>query len=269
MKLGVVTDETRLPFEEAVEFGLDHGLSAFEVRAVNGSRIPDFSPATKRKVLDVILKYGVDIPCISPGAFKVPLESDLVREQVDVRFPSSLELAKELGARTVIVFTPLVPEGASPTEIPAQVLEILEAAAEKARAADLMLALEVEGGTYAPTGQATAELLRRIGHPHLRANWDPGNAARAGEAAWPDGFESLRDFIHHVHVKDAVYEEEEGGMRFTYPGKGVCDWPNQLRGLKDLGYAGYLMIETHFGKQPDTTSKCIRRVQKMMGDLGL
>lgn len=267
MKLGLVTDETKLPFEEAVEFGLDHGLAAFEIRAVNGSRIPDFSPHIKRKVLDVIMKYGVEVPSISPGVFKVPWGSELIREHADARLPSSLDMARELGAKTVIVFAPLHPEGTVPTETPAEVFALLEQAAEKARQADIMLALEVEGGTFAPTGQATAALLRRIAHSHLRVNWDPGNAVRAGEQVWPDGFESVKEFIQHVHVKDAAYEEAEGGMRFTYPGKGACAWPSQLRGLRDLGYSGYLMVETHFGKQPGTTSKCIRRVQKMLEEL--
>lgn len=268
MKLGLVTDETKLSFEEAVEFGLDHGLSAFEIRAVDGRRIPDFSPHTKSKIFDVLMKYGVDIPCISPGTFKVPFGSETLQQHVEFRFPLSLELAAELRADTVVVFAPFVPRDASSADVPAEVSTLLEDAAERAKEAGVILALEVEGGTYAPTGQATSDLLHRIDHPNLRINWDPGNAVRAGETVWPDGFESVKDLIHHVHVKDAVYHEDEGTMRFTYPGKGVCEWPSQLKGLKDMGYSGYLMIETHFGKQPSTTSKCIRRVQRMLENLG-
>jgi len=267
MKLGLVTDEPRLPFEEAVEFGLDHGLSAFEIRGVDRRRVPDVSEHTKRNILDVILKYGVDVPSISPGTFKVPWGSDQVGQNLEERLPASLALAQELKSRIVVVFAPLVPEGEDATRPPEEVAELLSTAADRARDAGLMLALEVEDGTYAPTGEATAELLRWIDHPNLRANWDPGNAVRAGEEVWPDGYDAIREFIVHVHIKDAVPDEEDG-YRFTYPGKGVCHWREQLQGLKETGYDGFLMIETHFGRQPVTTSKCIRRVQRIMEELG-
>src|SRR5262249_17980706 len=71
--------------------------------------------------------------------------------------------------------------------------------------------------------------------------------------AWP----LLREYVAHVHVKDAV-TVDRGGQPYPAPapegalmasvrpaGQGDGEWPELLRGLAAAGYRGYLSLEPH------------------------
>jgi sugar phosphate isomerase/epimerase len=77
-------------------------------------------------------------------------------------------------------------------------------------------------------------------------NWDPGNAAAAGEKPFPDGYNLLpKDRIGHCHCKDAVKK----GKKYDWApmGGGLIDWAGQFKALKRDGYHFAVSLETHWG----------------------
>ena len=85
------------------------------------------------------------------------------------------------------------------------------------------------------------DLLERIGHPFLKANYDSGNSASLGyDPAEEMG--AYGDWINNVHIKDRI----RGGS--TVPlGTGDADIPKVLRLLKGANYRGDLVLQAARG----------------------
>ncbi len=65
--------------------------------------------------------------------------------------------------------------------------------------------LENEAACNTATGAEAAKVLSAVTSPYFMLNWDPGNAAAAGETPFPDGYNLLpKNRIGHCHCKDAV-----------------------------------------------------------------
>ena len=226
MKTCILTDEISADPETAVELGLEWGIRDFELRGYFSDRVPGLSAYQKHSLRRVLERYQENVVAISPGLFKFPFPSrqarefpmpwldqvyyddwysahKLLDEHLQVLLPKSLDLANELGAKMVICFgfgRGGLPSGPPPDEL----LEALHTAAERAKFAGLLLAVENESGFWADTGERTAQMIRTINHPCLVVNWDPANAFFEGDTPYPDGYEHLKGLVRHVHFKDAV-----------------------------------------------------------------
>jgi len=63
-----------------------------------------------------------------------------------------------------------------------------------------------------------------------------------------EGMYALRGLIVHTHAKDGI---GPGPKRGEVPlGEGEVPWPAYLRGLREIGYDGYLTIEREGGRRP-------------------
>jgi sugar phosphate isomerase/epimerase len=93
-------------------------------------------------------------------------------------------------------------------------------------------------------GCELATLLDEIDMDCVAAIWDPGNLKNGG---WPEdpraGLRVLGSRVAHVHVKN-LHRTEQGKHYGSLLG-GTVDWPEQLQCLQNLGYSGYLSLETH------------------------
>lgn len=58
-------------------------------------------------------------------------------------------------------------------------------------------------------------------------------------------YEVIKPYIAHIHVKDAIWHEEESRCEYTYPGKGDGRVTDILKDLLNDGYDGYISIEPH------------------------
>jgi len=81
--------------------------------------------------------------------------------------------------------------------------------------------------------------------PNLKLIWDPGNAYASGEKTpYPNGYEKIKDKIIHIHIKDAITNEQ--GKNVWKPiGKGNVDYNGQLKALIRDNYQGVIALETH------------------------
>ncbi|GAG29536.1 unnamed protein product, partial [marine sediment metagenome] len=136
---------------------------------------------------------------------------------------------------------------------------------------DVVLCMENEHACYLGTGTETARLLGRFNSPALRAVWDPGNAFMAGEKAFPDGYRAIRNFIDHVHVKDAELLVA-GTKRFVVIGEGEIGYNAQFQALKSDGYEDYISLETHYtpfaGTKEQGSRLCLQALNKLLADCG-
>jgi sugar phosphate isomerase/epimerase len=284
MKISLVGDEISADAETAVELGVEWGVRAFELRGFGGERVPLLSEFKKARLGELVEEYGLQIVAISPGLFKCPYPTgrrerfplrtfdtalygrwragqDLVKYHREELLPASIEYARQIGAGLVVVFGfDRVGQPAGPA--PDGVLLALQAAAQQAAAAGLQLAVEVEDGFWADTGERTAALLGAVGHPALGANWDPGNAYVAGDDPYPAGYRALRDHVRHVHFKD-VARRPDGTLAYVV--EGDVDWAGQIAALAADGYQGYISVETHMAPKVKSARAALERLRALIG----
>jgi sugar phosphate isomerase/epimerase len=264
MRISLITDELSADPETAIELATEWGIHDFELRGYFLDRAPILSPYEKHHLRDVLAEYGARIVAVSPGLFKIPCPPEHVprasltwmeragfesRERakqsleyhLNELLPATLDYANELGAKIIVTFC-FDRGGAPPGDPPRQVIECMLKAAEQARAAGLVLAVENEDGFWADTGSRTANLLKQINHPAIRVNWDPGNAFFAGDEPFPAGYDKVRDDVAHVHFKNARHDSHG---KLEYGVEGEIDWAGQICALAADGYEGLVSIETH------------------------
>jgi len=278
MKISVIADEVSGDLETALELIRSWGADAVELRRAGDRRYPDVSDYWKRRVPEFVREYGLPVAAISPGLFKIAypgapgpfhfhrgqdieqFERETAAEQLlefhmNTLLPASIEAAQQLGTEKIICFD-FEWSGRPPTEV----VQVMRHAAATVAAAGLMLAIEVDLHTSRPT----AELVRMVNHPALQINWDPANAYRAGEdVPFPDGYANVREFVRHVHFKDA--KTDEHGNR-VWALDGVIDWPGQMRQLMADGFDGYISVEPHLRPNIEACTRTLARIRSLIAE---
>lgn len=265
MRISIVTDEISSDVETAIELAHSWGVSDLELRGVGSERVPFISPYEVERLGELLEEYSCHIVAISPGLFKIPLPSerhekfpvkaidftlyqewqdahDLALYHLQEMLPASVQFANDFNVKLIVIFGFHRGTTSSKAPVPDEVLNYLQLAAEAISGTDIKLALEVEGGFWADTGQRTAEIIRDVDSPALGINWDPGNSIVTGEKTYPDGYAAVRDLVFHVHFKDVVRQLDGS---FQYATHGEIDWESQIRALTQDNYSGYISVETH------------------------
>lgn len=255
MKLSFITDEATQSFEEAVAFARRLGLSGLELRSVEDQpidRIPRETLRAWRKRLD---GEGLAVPCLSGSFFKCGFRED---EGPELEKLARLCAAAEtLDCRLIRGFAFFRPEeGMLPPQALAPRLERL---GEMLRSRGLRLLLEADPSVNTTNHAALASLLELLDPAAFGAIYDPGNDLYdpLGEIPYPNGYEAIRPYLAHVHVKDAVYGAG-GGPVCVAPGEGLVGWGAVLRRLRADGYSGWLSLETHYRKRAVLTEEQMR-----------
>lgn len=269
MRLSIISDEISRDPLTAAEIAAEWGLRHLELRMHYATRAPrSMTDADFAAVAKAAASFGLDVPSISPGLFKLRRDDPEIAEHRGALRTRCLEMAEALGARVMVVF-PYVradreePDDAWPEELVADFRETAELAAAR----DITIAVENEPICYAATGQSLARLLAEIDHPACGANWDPANAYAHTPQDFRAGYEALRGRIVHVHIKDHALGPD-GKRRVVPPGEGEVGWREQVRALIADGYDGLAVIETHFTPRVAGSRACVQAMRAICEEAG-
>ena len=264
MKLAIASDEISRDFETAVEIGVSWGLTAYEIRRLRTGRVPRVDDEEIEEVGRIRDDHGLTIPTLSPGLFKIEADHPEVEQRIAEDLPRACRMARELGADALIDFAFRCANDEHDRECPQQVIDLLGRIAGVMQENGCRFFLENEHVCRADTGLRTAAIVERVGHPNLFVNWDPANASHFDETAFPNGYEAVRKYVAHVHVKDFNRDND----RITVvPGEGGTNWTGQIRALAADGYDGWLVVETHMRPHVDCSRRCVAAVKRMIGEL--
>jgi sugar phosphate isomerase/epimerase len=279
MRLSVITDEISMDFAHALEVMKQYNCTGAELRSLWDINIADLSQEQldwARKLLD---KSGLECCCIASPLYKCELPGSSSGElgqthQAKERGPEDqmdllkhcAKVAKMFGTKNIRIFS-YWRRGSLTPDIADAIEAGLSDAVKFAEDNDVVLLMENEHACYLGTGVETAEFLARFNSPALRAVWDPGNAFFAGENPFPDGYEAIRNYIAHVHVKDAE-SLASGKKRFVVVGDGEIDYKAQFDALKADGYTGYISLETHYkpfaGTKEQGSVLCLQALNELL-----
>jgi len=255
-RLGVLTDEVSDRYEEALDWVAEQGLAHVEVRVVDGRNAASLSDEAAAEVRRQAEARGLYISAIASPVFKCALDParpvasgdtfGQEEESVEVHFAKLsrvIELAELMGTKRIRVFS--FWREREPERYTEEIVGHLRRAADIASKAGVTLLLENEAACNGGSAREVAELVRAVDSPALRALWDPGNEAHAGKEAYPRGYETIRPYAAHVHLKDACFGPD-GKARCVPLGSGDVPVIAQLKALEADGYEGLFTIETHF-----------------------
>lgn len=280
MELAVITDEIDADLGHALDVMAEYGVRGAELRQVWDKNIAEAPLDYWQRAKDLLDARGMTVvgiaspfyKCALPGAEVDgplgPLHSASalgLGDQIAV-LERCIEAARFFDTTLIRTFSFWKQGPLTPT----QEEMIVDAYAEPALMAEragLTLVIENEHACCLATGAQTARVLEEIGSPAVRAVWDPGNAFMAGEVPFPTGYEAIRDFIAHVHVKDAAVAPGAPAPEWTVVGAGDIDWAGQLAALKQSGYAGWLSLETHYGghgSKEASSRACLEGLQALL-----
>lgn len=261
-KLGVITDEITEDFEAALDFISRYSLDWCELRGLWRKNIMNLAQPDLDRARDLIQKHHLEVSQIGSPVFKYNLpqmpahpaekrdtfRADFTDEDSDRLLEESFKLAKFFGTTKVRIFSYWRVE--DPEKAYPYVRDRLAKAAEVAGRNGILLTLENEHECNIGTGKELGRILRDINSPHLRGNWDPGNAAMLHEVPYPDGYQAVRGLFAHMHIKDVKKDPQAGKLRWAPVGGGFIDWRGQFNALAAVGFKGTLSLETHY-RRPD------------------
>jgi len=279
-QLGVITDEISEDLDHALAVCKELGIQVVELRSIWNTNIIDLDDTQLARLEATLQQGGFTVCAIASPFLKCHIDHDAPAagrmhsagqatraEQWDI-LETSLDLADRFHAPIVRAFSFWRVE--DPTAVRDDVLDTLRQATERTAKRGKLLGLENEHACNIATGEETAWYFERIPDRTLGVIWDPGNEAALGDVPFPDGYNAIRDRVHHVHLKDIA--EIGDAAHFTTMGAGAIDYVGQFRALAADGYAGVLSLETHFKVEGDgepATRACAAGTRELAARAGL
>ncbi len=242
-KPSFITDEVSQDLDEVAEFARSFNINAIEIRTILDKGFPEI--LGEKNVLKKFLQdNGLKVCAIASPTFKCNIDSAEEYEKHLEIFRSALELAGHVDTRLVRAFT-FWRKGRY-EDYKQTIIEKFGRIVEMAEEQGVTIIVENEPSTFVGNGRKLVDFLNSLGARSVKALWDPGNELmdEEGEDPYPTGFNYVKKFIKHVHVKDGVREGSE--TRFLKVGDGQAKIEENLRALKETGYEGYVSLETHW-----------------------
>ncbi len=250
LKRGVITDEISQEIEKAAALAKKYRLHGLEIRSVWEKGPHELEEGDIRKIRDTLQKYDLECCGISAPFYKCDIDSDQeVAEHLEI-LKKCVHLAKRLGTKYIRGFT-FWKKG----DLSDYIEKIVERYQEPIRMAeenDVYLLLEFDPSVFATNARTLVQVLRAIDSPRVKGLWDPGNDLYdpEGERPFPEGFEIIKDYFVHMHLKDAV-KKPDGTIEGVPFSQGQVDFESQFKALKEMDYDGYCVMETHYRPKHD------------------
>lgn len=288
MRLAAITDEISQDFEHALDVLREYGVTGAELRGLWGTNIADLTVEQVQRAKQALRDRGIQVFCLATPFYKCDLAYETENEgeavgRMHLATPRGLEqqmdmlrrcigLAREFETSLLRVFSFWRKEALTP-DLEARIVAAFAEPVALAEKEGVTLVLENEHACYIGTGAEAARIASEINSPNLKLVWDPGNAFFAGEMPFPDGYEAVKPWLAHVHVKDGrMVETPDHGPQpvWCVVGEGEIDYVGQFAALKRDGYAGAISLETHYvpkdGTPEDGSRACLAALKRLLTD---
>ena len=260
-RVAVINDEISQDFGHACEVtSKEFGMDWIELRGMWNKNILKLDANEIAEARRILEKYKLRVTDIASPVFKVDwpgapqsqfspkrdqFNADFTFDQQPEVLERSMELAKVFQTERVRIFDFWRLDDQAPHRdaINAKLRE----AADTATKQKIILLLENEMACNTATAAESAKVLAAVKAENFMLNWDPGNAAAAGEKPFPDGYQLLpKERIGHCHCKDVTKKPDGKGYDWAAIGEGIIDWKGQFAALKRDGYHFAASLETHW-----------------------
>lgn len=241
IKLAFITDEATQDLAEAITFAKEHGLQGVELRSVADTPIDRIDHDTLRKYKNMLDEAELTVCNLASSFFKcLPGQAEPEYDKL-VRLCDAADILECDTIRGFVFFAEGEPK------ITDEMIVRFAPAVEILRNRNKQLLLEADPSVNTTNHAALAAFLDWLNCPEVGAIYDPGNDIydRYREVPYPDGYNAVKHHIRHVHIKDAVRNENDE-PECVCIGTGWVDYPGLIRALSADGYDGWMSLETHY-----------------------
>ncbi len=222
---------------EGVELGVREDYSETELWEKEGrEKLKEYSAASNVAIASICLHSYWHFGFASPEKATRRRASEIAEE--------AAAIASEMGARNLLIPVTSA-EGVAAQEARERWIQGIKSCAGAAEKLGVTYALENVGRPFAETGEQLASIVDEIDSPAVKVYYDPGNAVHKDLHPLVD-IEILGERISQVHMKDP------GG---EYLGEGRMDIPSVIGALKEVGYSGWIILETRPTDDPFKAGK--------------
>ena len=248
-KRAVITDEISQDFARAADIAVRYGLDGVELRSAWDKNPHEWEDPEVRLIKKTVQATGLQVPCIAAPVFKCKLNQEAEYQEHLEILRRSIRLAHEVGANLIRGFT-FWDEGNFDQNLP-QICDKIAAIEPILRENGMTLVIEYDPATSANSSQKLEQVLAQVASKHIRALWDPGNNLYVTDAErpFPEGYQRLKPYLAHIHVKD-ISRDPNTGLPDACPlGRGEVGFAAVFKQLAADGYQGWLSLETHYRKR--------------------
>lgn len=251
VKLSFITDEATQNFEEAVLLAKTNGLDGMELRSIENRGIEEIPTMVLKTWKKRMEEEGLEISNIAGSFLKCVYSEKCMKPELD-KLQRLCDAADVFSCRTIRGFCFLAPEKGAIE--PQHLVPWFDRAAQILKNRGKKLLLEADPSVNTSNHRRLAELLKLLDPMLFGAIYDPGNDLfdPLGEKPFPEGYEAVRPYLQHIHIKDAVYDRNLEPVCVA-PGNGLVGYRNLLKRLKEDSYNGWLSLEPHYRKDIELT----------------
>jgi len=284
-QLSVITDEISQDFGHAVEVAAkEFGVGLVELRGLWNKNIVNLNETEMAEAKNLLAKHDLKVTDIASPLFKVDWPgapkskyspkgtsygANFSFDQQDEVLERAANMAHAFGTNRIRLFDFWRLEDDKPYR--KDMDEKLREFSAKAAKQSMILILENEYECNTATSPEAARTLAAVQNKNFFLNWDPGNAARLGDKAFPEGYAMLpKDRIGHMHLKD-VKRKPDGDYDWECMGRGIIDYESQFRAMLRDGYRGTMSLETHWngaGNMEESSRQAMAATKELLRKAG-
>lgn len=253
MRLGYSTwGMPTVPVEAAIRHLAQIGFDGIELTVIPGytTELSTLDSDERRRVAKLLKNYRLALPAIA--AHSSLLETDLDAHTRNFRgLKGAIDLAVDLTQGNAVPAINTTP-GGRPSQWEDQKELLVERAGnlvEYAQSRGVTIVMEPHVGAIIDTPAKMIELLKLVGSPNLKVNFDISHFDIVGMTI-EETVTALAAHSVHTHVKDQRGRYPE--FEFLIPGEGVFDYVEYLKAMQTHGYDGFITAEVSMMVQRHT-----------------
>jgi sugar phosphate isomerase/epimerase len=210
---------------------------------------PHYGPYERARLRRRLADAGVGVYSLNPTYLDVNIISlnPAIRAASVAELIANLELAAEIGAQVVVVSPgrrhPLIP--APDDEAERLSLDGIARLVRRGEDLGVTVGLENLPSLFATTGAAVRRLAEQIGSPRCRIVFDVANAYMSQDPS--EGLREAAPYLALVHYSD-THKHAWGHLPL---GMGEVNFAAATDTLREIGFAGPVLLETTFAQDPD------------------
>jgi sugar phosphate isomerase/epimerase len=240
LRIGIVVESTGLALRPAIAQAAKMAADGIQVNAQGDVSPVVLGETGRREFRNLLRSFNQEL-----AALNVPLRRGLdsaenLQERLDY-LRAVMQLAFDLGARRVVAPCPAIPDDVT-TPRAQTMRESLRVLGEHGDRIGTVLALEIG---FDPA-EKVKQYLAGFDSGSLKVTFDPANFLMHGHDPLAN-LAPLKDYLAHVHARDARAASLSRGLEEVPLGAGDVDWMAFTATLQVLDFDGFLTVERDQG----------------------